>query len=124
MRLRTVPRAPARRGAAAVESAVVLSLLMVLVFGIFEYGRFLMVYNLTEFAAREGARTAAALFTAGRSASQLAAETQQVIDATRAAMCGVDGQLQGVTVSVMWADPTTGANRGAWSNAPFADPIA
>jgi hypothetical protein len=36
----------------------------------------------------------------------------------------VDGQLQGVTISVMWADPATGANRGAWSSALFADPIA
>jgi Flp pilus assembly protein TadG len=124
MRLRTARRQP-RRGAAAVEASVVLSLLFVLMFGIFEYGRFLMVYNLCEYAAREGARLASTQFVAGRSAAQLAAETQQIIDFTKAALGGVDNQLQsGADVSVMWADPATGANRGAWYNAPYGDPIA
>jgi Flp pilus assembly protein TadG len=124
MRLPSASRRRARRGAASVEAAVVLGVLFLVIFGIFEYGRFLMVYNLAEFAAREGARTAATMFTAGRTPAQLTAETQQVVTATRAALCGADGHLQNVSVGVTWADPATGAPRGAWYAAPYADPVA
>jgi Flp pilus assembly protein TadG len=47
-----------RRGLTVVESALVLSVFMLLLFGMFEYCRFLMVLHVTENAAREGARYA------------------------------------------------------------------
>ena len=47
-----------RRGAAVVESALVLSVFLLLLFGMFEYCRFLMVLHVTNNATRDGARYA------------------------------------------------------------------
>lgn len=49
-----------RRGATAVETALVLLPLLMFLFGIFEYGRLLMDWNLLNNAAREGCRFALA----------------------------------------------------------------
>jgi hypothetical protein len=51
-------RRPRRRGATVVESAAVMSVFLLLLFGMFEYCRFLMVLHVTNNAAREGARYA------------------------------------------------------------------
>ena len=51
-------RAARRRGMTIVESALVLSVFLMLLFGLFEYCRFLMVLHLTNNAARDGARYA------------------------------------------------------------------
>jgi Flp pilus assembly protein TadG len=48
----------ARRGAAMVEMALVLPLFLVLVLGIIEFGRAMMISNLVTNSAREGARMA------------------------------------------------------------------
>ncbi len=48
----------ARTGAAAVETALVLPLFFLIVFGVIEFGRAFMVAQLLTNAAREGARTA------------------------------------------------------------------
>ena len=45
-------------GAAAVEFALVVSLLMMIVFGIIQFGQFFSQYQVFEAAAREGARVA------------------------------------------------------------------
>src|SRR3954451_18844471 len=50
------PRAHNRRGAAVVEFAVVAPVFFLLVFGIIEYGRMVMVQQLITNASREGAR--------------------------------------------------------------------
>ncbi|MBP3959068.1 pilus assembly protein [Gemmata sp. G18] len=47
-----------RRGMTVVESALVLSVFMLLLFGMFEYCRFLMVLHISNNAARDGARYA------------------------------------------------------------------
>jgi Flp pilus assembly protein TadG len=47
-----------RRGAAAVEFAVVLPIFIILVFGMIEYGRMVMVQQVITNASREGARRA------------------------------------------------------------------
>jgi Flp pilus assembly protein TadG len=47
-----------RRGAAAVETAVVIGLFLLFLFSIFEYGRLVMLENLIINAAREGCRYA------------------------------------------------------------------
>ena len=52
-------RAEERRGATAVEFALCSPVLFLIVFGIIEYGRVLMVQNALTSAAREGVRTAA-----------------------------------------------------------------
>ena len=59
MRVRLTPRGPARRPAAAViEFAVVVPVLLMFVLGIIEYGRMLMVAQVTTNGSREGARYA------------------------------------------------------------------
>ena len=47
-----------RSGAAAVEAAFILIPVMLIVFGIFQYGRLLMDWNVLNNAAREGCRYA------------------------------------------------------------------
>ena len=51
-------RANRRRGMTVVESTLVLAVFLMLLFGIFEYCRFLMVLHVTHNAARDGARYA------------------------------------------------------------------
>ena len=53
-----IHRGQKRRGAAALEMAIVLGLLILLVFGIIEMGRAIMVNQVITNAAREGARRA------------------------------------------------------------------
>ena len=57
MLVRTL-RGGRRRGAAAVETAMIMIPLTMLLFGVFEYGRLLMDWNLLNNAAREGCRYA------------------------------------------------------------------
>jgi Flp pilus assembly protein TadG len=51
-------RSRRRRGVTVVESALVMSVFLLLLFGAFEYCRFLLVLHVTNNAAREGARYA------------------------------------------------------------------
>ena len=58
--MRSVSRRPApRRGFALIEAAFVLPIFLLFVFGIYEYGRYLLVVNVTTNAARDAARWAA-----------------------------------------------------------------
>jgi len=59
MRRITVRRRRLRSGATLVETALVLSLLVLFLFGIFEYSRYLLVSQMLANAARDGARYAA-----------------------------------------------------------------
>ena len=52
------PRTAARRAAAAVEFAVVVPILILLIFGMIEFSRLMMVEQVLTNAAREGARKA------------------------------------------------------------------
>ncbi len=54
------PHTARRAGAAVVEAALIIGPLFMFVFGVFEYGRLLMVWNVTNNAAREGCRYALA----------------------------------------------------------------
>ena len=58
-----------RKGAATVETAVILIPLVMIMFGVFEYGRLLMAWNLLDNSAREGCRFALANNTNYSSAS-------------------------------------------------------
>ena len=49
-----------RRGAVLVETSVIIGLVLMLIFGVFEYARLLMDWNLLNNAAREGCRYALA----------------------------------------------------------------
>lgn len=90
-----------RRGAAAVEMAFVLPVVILLIFGIIEYGRLLGVKQLMDEAARTGARYAV-VNTSLASATLISNTKSQVTTA----MSGMDSQLVGgaVTPTVFQSD--------------------
>jgi Flp pilus assembly protein TadG len=87
------PRTDARRGATTVEVAVVLSVFLLLMFAIFEYGRYVMVRNVIVNAAREGCRYAIVH-------AQDATAVNDVRTQVRAKMGGVDRQIPDLAISV------------------------
>lgn len=114
-----------RRGAAIVEMAFVLPVFLMFVFGIFEYGRFLMMHQVLHNAARDAARWAVvrsaapegAIFTVDTGA-RLAFEAP--VDPTRpmynvpfiearlySQTVGVERNLTNMRVRVYVTDPTT-----------------
>jgi Flp pilus assembly protein TadG len=108
-----------RQAATIVESAFVMSLCLLFLFGILEHGRYVMTLQLLDHAAREGCRYAVV--------HTYDANTAQVQDTTDAALGGMGGELQGYSktsnITVYKADPTTGANIGTWTDAGFGDSI-
>jgi Flp pilus assembly protein TadG len=139
-----------RRGVTIVESALVLSVFLLLLFGIFEYCRFLFVLHVTNNAAREGARYASVNATA--STAQAATLQTAIIAYTTQMMSGVQNQISGYQVAVYAVDPTgltlsppviraatsstasppvypnpfnsSDPNAVAWNSAPFPNRIA
>lgn len=112
MRIR---RSRPRTGATAVEFAVVFTLFLLIVFGIFEYARYVMMRQLLENAAREGARFAV-VHTYDSTTADVEAQVMR-------RLVGQEQQLQNLAIQVYRADPTTGANLGAWTDARFGESI-
>ena len=104
----------ARRGLTLVETAIVISLVLLLIFGIYEYGRFVMVRQVIHNAAREGARLAV-VNTNTLTEDQIKATVTNYL---------AGQQLGTVTTTVTWVDPATGAYKGTWSDAAFGQGIA
>jgi len=88
-----------RRAAAAVEFAVVAPVFLLLVFGMIEYGRMVMVYQVITNASREGARAAVLD----------GATTNSVTTAVNDYL--TTGAVSGATVTVS-PDPPSGAQNG------------
>jgi hypothetical protein len=88
-----------RRGAAAVEFAVIAPLFFLLVFGMIEYGRMVMVQQVITNASREGARRAVL-------DGATEAKIKEVVDEYLAS-----GSIQGATVAVT-PNPPTNAGPG------------
>jgi Flp pilus assembly protein TadG len=91
------PDRAARGGTTVVEMAVVLSALMLFLFSIFEYGRYVMVENLLINAVRDGCRYALVHC----QDTTVVADTQAVVIQK---MAGLNGQLTGFTVTVYPTD--------------------
>ncbi len=106
MRMRTrakeKSRTDQRRGTAAVEFALVAPLFILLVFGIIEFGRMLMVQQVLTNATREGARRA---IVEGTTQSEV--------------LTVVNNYLSNSSVS----DAAVTVNPSALENAGFADPV-
>jgi Flp pilus assembly protein TadG len=100
-----------RSGAAVVEAAVVLSVFLLILFGIIEYCRFLFIEQVVTNAAREGARYAVV----NTSDATLVADTQAVV---MQRMAGQDAKLTNFTVQLYQAD-ANGVNDGLASDAQF-----
>ena len=88
-----------RRAAAAVEFAVVAPVFLLLVFGMIEYGRMVMVYQVITNASREGARTAVL---DGATTSSVTTAVNNYLTA---------GAVSGATVTVS-PNPPSGAHYG------------
>lgn len=104
-----------RRGTAVVETALVLPVVLMLFFGIFEYGKFLSAQQAIENAARAGARYAVV--------NTSTATTQQIQNVVTGRLSTVNSWVN-PSVTVYRVDPVTGNNLGAWSNAAFGQSIA
>jgi Flp pilus assembly protein TadG len=109
-----------RPGATAVETAVVISVALLFIFGVVEYARLVYFFHVADNAAREGARYAVVHTGDGTS-------TAQVQSVVTAAMSGQQASLNSGTfgVAVYNADPNTGtaiANT-AWTDAPFGGAV-
>ncbi len=89
-----------RRGAAVVEFAVVAPVLILLVFGMIEFGRMVMVQQIITNASREGARVAV-----------LDGSTRTGVETTVQGYLQ-SGSINGATVTVS-PDPPSGAGYGA-----------
>lgn len=90
-----------RRGVSAVEVAIVLPIVLLLILGVFEYCRLLMVLNVVQNATRDGAR-----FATGQKSDptvDTAAVKAQVLNF----LAGLDGQLAGYNCDVFCADDVT-----------------
>ena len=107
----------ARRGAAVPETAIVLSVVLVCLLGVFEYGRIVMIRQLLNNAVREGARTAIV-----GTAANPPTTTDQIIGQVQDSLAGQS--LDNVNVQVYLADPATGENLGAWDTAAYGGAIA
>lgn len=110
-----------RSGAVTVETALVLPLVLLFLFGILEYGRYVMMLQVLTNAAREGAHYAVTHtqpITIGGVTKGNA--TSDVQTAVTNAMAGQ--ALSGQTVSVYLSD-STGNNLGTWTNAQFGQSI-
>ncbi|SRR5579871_3697931 len=108
-------RKPQRRGATIVEMSIVLPICLMLMLALFDFCRLLMVRQLIDNAAREGARYATVSTTSVNTAA-----VQTVVQNYLA------GQLSGgaTTIQVYLADPATGNNLGDWTTAQLGQAIA
>jgi Flp pilus assembly protein TadG len=89
-----------RRGMTVVECALVLSVFLLLLFGIFEYCRFLLVLHVTNNSVREGARYASV------NVNSATVTSTQITNYTTQMMSGVQNNISGYAVAVYAVDPT------------------
>jgi len=82
-----------RRGAVLVETSVIIGLVLMLIFGVFEYARLLMDWNLLNNAAREGCRYALA----NNTSTTIATSVQSLVTTY---MAGETKDFSNFTVSV------------------------
>lgn len=111
-----------RRGSTLVQTALVISIAFVLIFSVYEYGRFVMMKQLMENAAREGAR-----FAVAHTNDMTEADIRNEI---RKFLVGFDAQLENfqITISgVVLRDGGTNGAKGtalpAWTDASLTDGV-
>lgn len=93
--------------------ALVLNVCLIFLLALFDFGRVIMIRQVVTNAAREGCRYAVANTSTGT--------TSQVQTCVTNYLCGQ--QIGSLAINVYQADPTSGANLGAWTNAGLTDSI-
>jgi Flp pilus assembly protein TadG len=116
MYLRQTRRA-VRPAATLVETAVVLIPCCLLMFAVFEYGRVVMMLQVLNNAAREGARQAVITPTSYIPPATATANVQATVSAFLA-----NQDLKNVSTQIFQAD-ASGNNIGPWTSAPFGHNI-
>jgi Flp pilus assembly protein TadG len=106
-----------RGGRTLVETALVVNLMVVILIAVFEYGRLIMIKQIVDNAAREGARFAVVSTNTNPPTTQT-----QIISTVNGFL--VNQPLANLNIQVYEADPTTGKSIGSWSSAPFGEDIA
>ena len=102
LRTRFIKHHHAERGVAAVEFALVVSLLLIIVFGIIAFGRVYSELEVMESAAREGARAAAVRTPEEIVAAVNDAASPYSVDNTPSANLVCDDATVGQRVTVSW----------------------
>jgi cell division protein FtsB len=112
-----------RSGATLVETALVLSLLLLFLFGIFEYARYLLVHQLLANAARDGVRYAATNVDKSGTFVTVDESGRDCIKDYILQEChGADKWVEGFAVSVYPCDSS--ATSGIYANPPVIKPKA
>jgi Flp pilus assembly protein TadG len=106
-----------RMATALVETAVVMLPLLMLLFAIMEYGRVVMMLEILNNAAREGARQATVTAT-----SYVPPATATATITTTVTNFLAGQNLENLNIQIFQAD-TTGNNIGPWTSAPFGQNI-
>jgi Flp pilus assembly protein TadG len=111
-----------RQAMTVVEVAVVISTTLLIVFGIFEYGRFLMTRQVLENAARTGARYAV-VNTYGKSTADVQGVTFNALGGQHTQLESFD---QASNIAVYRADSNgdPNASDSDWKNAHFGELVA
>ena len=108
-----------RRGAVAVEAALVLPVVIMFLFGILEYGRYIMTLQVMTNAAREGARFALAhtqpVTVAGTTYGNATSDVSNIVSK---ALAGQALSSQNVQI---YASDSLGNNIGSWNTAQAGD---
>jgi len=110
-----------RRGTAAVEAAMVLPMTLLFMFGIIEYGRYVMTLQIVTSAARAGARYALSHVQSvslnGVTYGNATTDVQNVVNTY---LAGQSLSSQSVQV---FESSTTGTNTGTWTSATAGQSI-
>jgi Flp pilus assembly protein TadG len=103
-----------RRGTAVVEAALVLPVCLMFLFGIMEYGRYIMMQQVLTNAAREGCRYAVthvnSVTIAGVTTSNTTASVTNIINSALA------GQTLSSQNTQIFCSDSLGNNLGTWTN--------
>ena len=105
-----------RRGASAVEMAVALPAFLLIVFGIFDYGRLFLVRHMMDSAAREAARYAC-VNTSTATVAQVKAKADPQMNAVKGSLVG-----NTFTSDVFWVD-TDGTKKYPFSAATWGTSV-
>jgi Flp pilus assembly protein TadG len=126
-------RPPARRGITVVEMALLLTIFLMFLFGIFEYARYIMMLQIATNAARDGARYASVnVAQAGNfdavDSTQVDSEGNPLVSIqkfTKQKMGGIDRMISGFSVEVfpcdstqLYKDPPNITPKAGWTNNP------
>jgi Flp pilus assembly protein TadG len=96
-----------------VEMALVLNVCLIFLLALFDFSRVIMIRQVVTNAAREGCRYAVV--------NTSTATTSQVQTCVTNYLCGQ--QIANLVINVYQADPTTGNNLGAWTDAGLSNSI-